>query len=75
MVKDMGEIKLRPGITFKELGVKVERVDTYRTMNPWWQRLWKPKYNCHLIIMTKSAIYDGCSPKSKECEELLKGSK
>lgn len=71
MQTSRGKLKPRPGITFKELGFKIERVDTYRTKNVWWQRLWKPKYNVHLLAMTKTAIYDICNPHTKECDNLF----
>jgi hypothetical protein len=55
----MSEIKPRPAISFKELGIgQVYRLDTYRTKNVWWQRIWKPKYNIRLYALTDKAIYD-----------------
>lgn len=64
-------MKKRPGITFKDLGIKVERVDSYISKeNPRWH-FWKPRYVRHTLAMTKNAIYDICTNKTEECEDLF----
>lgn len=70
----MATIKTRPTLKFdfddSKTG-KIHRIDSYRTKNPWYQRLWKPKYNVHLLALTDKAIYDICSTKTPECSKLF----
>ena len=61
----------RPGINFTELDLPenayVHRLENYRRLNPWWSRLWRPKYDEHLIAII---YYSAAMPPGGEIRDI-----
>lgn len=60
--KDTKSIPLRPALDFKSIplpkGETIVRLEHYRTLNRWYVRPFKGKYNVRLYAITQKAMYD-----------------